>query len=103
MSVKSVSYTHLNMLKHTIDRRICIDLQIEPDEYFILGDSSQLNNAILNLCINARDAIKGQGRIELVLTHAQMESIPGNLLNTNITPNDLSLIHISIRGIITNS
>ena len=54
----------VNMLKHTIDRRICIDLQIEPDEYFILGDSSQLNNAILNLCINARDAIKGQGRID---------------------------------------
>lgn len=88
----------VNMLKHTIDRRICIDLQIEPDEYFILGDSSQLNNAILNLCINARDAIKGQGRIELVLTHAQMESIPGNLLNTNITPNDYAILKITDTG-----
>lgn len=88
----------VNMLKHTIDRRIHIDLQIEPDEYFILGDSSQLNNAILNLCINARDAIKGQGRIELLLTHAQMESIPGNLLNTNIMPNDYAILKIRDTG-----
>lgn len=88
----------VNMLKHTIDRRISIDLQIEPAEYCILGDSSQLNNAILNLCINARDAIKGQGRIDLILTHAQIETIPGNLLNTQITPNHYAVLKIKDTG-----
>ena len=34
----------VNMLKHTVDRRIKIELNIEPDEYFVLGDESQLNN-----------------------------------------------------------
>ena len=37
------------------------------------GNESQLNNAILNLCLNARDAIKGQGSIELTLTHRQLQ------------------------------
>ena len=88
----------VNMLKHTIDRRIKIELNIEPDEYYVLGDESQLNNAILNLCINARDAIKGQGCIELTLTHDQLEEIPGNLLNTNITPNDYAILKIRDTG-----
>lgn len=88
----------VNMLKHTIDRRIKIELNIVPDEYYVLGDESQLNNAILNLCINARDAIKGQGCIELTLTHNQLEEIPGNLLNTNITPNDYAILKIKDTG-----
>ena len=88
----------VNMLKHTVDRRIKIELNIEPDEYFVLGDESQLNNAILNLCINARDAIKGQGCIELTLTHHQLDEIPGNLLNTNITPNSYAVLKVKDTG-----
>lgn len=88
----------VNMLKHTVDRRIKIDLNIAPDEYFVLGDESQLNNAILNLCINARDAIKGQGCIELTLTHRQLDEIPGNLLNTNITPNNYAVLKVKDTG-----
>ncbi|MBQ4163491.1 MAG: response regulator [Turicibacter sp.] len=88
----------VNMLKHTVDRRIKIELNIEPDEYFVLGNESQLNNAILNLCINARDAIKGQGTIELTLMHRQLEEIPENLLNTTITPNDYAVLEIKDTG-----
>lgn len=88
----------VNMLKHTVDRRIHIDLQIEPDEYYVLGDSSQLHNAILNLCINARDAIKGQGRIELLLTHGKIDEVSNNLLNTVITPNEYAILKISDTG-----
>ena len=88
----------VNMLKHTIDRRIKIELNIETDEYFVLGNESQLNNAILNLCINARDAIKGQGMIELTLMHRQLEEIPKNLLNTTITPNDYAVLEIKDTG-----
>lgn len=88
----------VNMLRHTVDRRIQIDLQIDPEEYYVLGDSSSLHNAILNLCINARDAIKGQGRIELTLTHARIEEIPNNLLTTNITPNEYAILKIKDTG-----
>lgn len=88
----------VNMLRHTIDRRIRIELNIEPDDYYVLGDESQLNNAVLNLCINARDAITGQGSIELTLTHRQLEEIPGNLLNTNITPNNYAILKIKDTG-----
>ena len=88
----------VNMLKHTIDRRIRIELNVEPEDYYVLGDESQLNNAILNLCINARDAIAGQGEIRLSLTHDQLEEIPGNLLNTTITPNHYAILKVSDTG-----
>ena len=88
----------VNMLKHTIDRRIRIELNVEPEDYYVLGDESQLNNAILNLCINARDAIARQGEIRLSLTHDQLEEIPGNLLNTTITPNHYAILKVSDTG-----
>ena len=88
----------VSMLKHTIDRRIKIELNINEDEYSILGDASQINNAILNLCLNARDAIRKQGVIELTLSRKLLESIPGNLLNTKIVPNDYAILEVRDTG-----
>lgn|GEM_PF-842417 len=88
----------VSMLKHTIDRRIKIKLNIDENEYYILGEVSQLNNAVLNLCINARDAIKTQGVIELSLTQRLIEAVPGNLLDTEVTPNDYAILEITDTG-----
>ena len=36
-----------------------------PDSWQVFVDRNQLENAILNLAINARDAMKGEGTIDL--------------------------------------
>ena len=55
----------LDILKHSIDKRIRLlgDLQAEQDE--VTGDPSQLQNAILNLALNARDAMPDGGILEI--------------------------------------
>ena len=88
----------VSMLKHTVDRRIKMELNIEDNKYNVLGDSSQINNAILNLCINARDAIKKNGVIELRLSRKLLEDIPDNLLSTKIVPNDYAILKIRDTG-----
>ncbi|HAX73587.1 MAG TPA: hybrid sensor histidine kinase/response regulator, partial [Firmicutes bacterium] len=88
----------VSMLEHTFDRRISIESVVDKNDYFVLGDSSQLHNAILNLCINARDAISGQGKITLTLTQEQIDEIPKNLISTNVTPNQYAVLKVIDTG-----
>ena len=54
-----------SLLRRTLPTSIRIDTDLPPDPYHIRVDQSQLENAILNLCINARDAMPDGGAITL--------------------------------------
>ncbi len=47
----------ITLLSRSIDRRIKISRKLNADHPFVNGDSSMLQNALLNLGVNARDAM----------------------------------------------
>jgi PAS domain S-box-containing protein len=53
------------MLKHTIGSAITIRTELSPEAAFALCDENQLENAILNLAINARDAMPDGGTLTI--------------------------------------
>ena len=61
------------LLKRSIDRRIEIRRDFRAENSIILGDASEMNNAVLNLALNARDAMDGNG----TMTFATSENEPG--------------------------
>ena len=52
-----------SLLTRTLGAAIEIELRTPPDLWPALADPNQLQNALLNLALNARDAISGHGRI----------------------------------------
>ena len=54
------------VLRRSIDRNITIDTRLDAPGALVLGDSNELQNALLNLALNARDAMASQGAMEKV-------------------------------------
>jgi len=53
----------VKMLERTIDKGISISVNLNAASHFVAGDPTQLQNALLNLGINARDAQPDGGEI----------------------------------------
>ncbi len=51
------------LLTHTIDKRIFIETRLGAEAPYTTGDPSQLQNALLNLGVNARDAMPEGGAL----------------------------------------
>ncbi|WP_437179283.1 ATP-binding protein [Pseudomonas oryzihabitans] len=62
----------LDLVQRTVGPSIQVQFVSLPDDQPLLVDQSQLENALLNLCINARDAMPGGGRILIEASYLQV-------------------------------
>ena len=56
------------LIQRALGRRIEFKLDLESDAGTMLGNSAQLESVIVNLAINARDAIVGNGMVRIAVT-----------------------------------
>lgn len=61
----------LKMLGSTLPSSITIENQLDDDVLVIMADSVQLHQLIMNLCINARDAMQGKGHLAIGVQRAK--------------------------------
>jgi PAS domain S-box-containing protein len=62
----------VKMLQSTLASNIAVTIQSQPGLSAVMLDPVQLNQIVLNLCLNARDAIRGNGAISVRLQHVEV-------------------------------
>ncbi len=62
------------ILANTIDRRIAIEQNLRASPSIVMGDHSQLENMLLNLGLNSRDAMPRGGRLTFATETVEMDA-----------------------------
>ena len=92
----------VNLLGHSIDKRIEIRASLAADRRVVLGDASQLQNALMNLGINARDAMPGGGLLVFEtrsLDQGPAEAGPGPFLEITVADTGTGMDGETVRHI----
>ncbi|MFJ2539558.1 ATP-binding protein [Pseudomonas sp. NPDC087614] len=84
------------LLQRALGETIQIDVQLPQAPWHINVDRNQLENAILNLAINARDAMKGEGTIVLSASNVALDG--EFCVGKGITPGDFVRVAVSDTG-----
>jgi CheY-like chemotaxis protein len=78
------------LLEHTLGGKIELEMRIDEDVWSPVVDSSQLELSILNLAINARDAMPDGGTLEIVCRNApaaidnDLDLAPGDYVRIDV-------------------
>jgi signal transduction histidine kinase/CheY-like chemotaxis protein len=83
------------LLKRTLDRKIEITTELTATRSIVLGDGSQLQSALLNLGVNARDAMPEGGSIVFRTTDETFDAPEHALGAFRVSPGDY--VRISVR------
>ncbi len=62
-----------SLLQRTLGETVAIETRLAPDLWPILADTNQLENALLNLAVNARDAMPRGGMLTILTRNAHLE------------------------------
>ena len=65
------------LIRRTMGPQIAVEVKQAPLPWTILVDPSQLENALLNLCINARDAMPDGGRLVIETDNCRLDDQGG--------------------------
>ncbi len=63
----------LRLHQHAFPPRVWITWDIEPKLWNILADPAQMGQVVMNLCINAVEAIQGNGRVTLTTRNLEID------------------------------
>jgi PAS domain S-box-containing protein len=86
-----------DMLRRTLGEQVQLRIHLEPEIWPALTDANQLENAILNLAINGRDAMPKGGLLTIETSNV---SAPADKSRTDdLEPGDYTLISVTDTGV----
>jgi PAS domain S-box-containing protein len=63
------------LLHRTLGEQVQLQIELAPDAWQVLADANQLESAVLNLSINARDAMPDGGRLTIATANAHFDAV----------------------------
>ncbi|MFA6289919.1 MAG: response regulator [Opitutaceae bacterium] len=82
---------------NTFPKNITIETDLAPDLWLVTADPTQLNQVLLNLCVNARDAMPNGGRIDLVAANVEVDEQYA-VMNRGASPGRYVVLRVTDNG-----
>ena len=97
INLNEIALNSVNLLENVIGENIELDVKLEPDLNTIIADLTALDQIILNLCINARDAMPDGGQLIIRTENVELSQ---DYLNDqiNLFPGEYVCLMISDTG-----
>ncbi|MEA3392656.1 MAG: response regulator [Candidatus Marinimicrobia bacterium] len=88
----------IDLLRHSLGKNISIKQKLGAKEHFIMGEFAQLQNILLNMGFNARDAMSDGGILELTTENVIIYEKDILLLPVDIEIGNYVVLHIQDTG-----
>jgi nitrogen-specific signal transduction histidine kinase len=73
LPLRQVVLETTEILRYTLPKSIRIEAEMPSGLWDVIGDATQLNQVVLNLCVNARDAMPQGGRLALTAANVVLD------------------------------
>jgi PAS domain S-box-containing protein len=85
------------LIEHTIPKMISVELHLDEDLHLINGDANQIEQILLNLTVNASEAMPGEGRLVIETGNVTLQKKYANA-HLDTAPGDYVLLSVSDTG-----
>jgi PAS domain S-box-containing protein len=86
------------IIRETFPKSVVFECQADPDLWLVTGDATQLQQVLLNLCINARDAMPQGGNLGIRLANVVLDQIYAGM-NLEAKPGPYVVIKVEDTGV----
>jgi PAS domain S-box-containing protein len=97
MRVDVVIHELMKIMGETFPKNITLESSIEPELWQVIGDATQIHQVLLNLFVNARDAMPEGGRLRLRAANLKLDANYASML-PEATPGPYVLLEVSDTG-----
>lgn len=87
----------MKILRGTFPKNLTIEREVDPHLWPVMGDVTQLHQVLLNLCVNARDAMPDGGTLRLQATNVELDASHTRML-PEASPGPHILLEVSDSG-----
>ena len=97
LQVDALMKEMMRLMRGTFPKNLAIESSVAPNLWPVMGDATQLHQVLLNLCVNARDAMPEGGRLRLRAAHLELDASYASMLPEAV-PGPFVLVEISDTG-----
>jgi PAS domain S-box-containing protein len=62
-----------SIIRETFDKSIALEISLPRDLWPVMGDATQMHQVLMNLCVNARDAMPDGGELRISAVNIQLD------------------------------